>query len=64
MNIVMKFLASVTIIISIPTVVSSFWGMNVDVPFGRHPSGFLWVMGIAFGLSTAAAYWLWKKRMF
>ena len=64
LNIVMKFLASVTIIISIPTVVSSFWGMNVDVPFGRHPSGFLWVMGIAFGLSTAAAYWLWKKKMF
>ncbi len=64
LNIVMKFLASVTIIISIPTVVSSFWGMNVGVPFGQHPNGFLWVMGIAFGLSTAAAYWLWKKKMF
>ena len=64
LNIVMKFLASVTIIISIPTVVSSFWGMNVGVPFQEHPSGFLWVMLVALGLSGAAAYWLWKKRMF
>ena len=64
LNIVMKFLASVTIIISIPTVVSSFWGMNVGVPFQEHPSGFLWVMLVALGLSSAAAYWLWKKRMF
>ena len=62
LNIVMKF--SVTIIISIPTVVSSFWGMNVGVPFQEHPSGFLWVMLVALGLSGAAAYWLWKKRMF
>ena len=64
LNIVMKFLASVTIIISIPTVVSSFWGMNVGVPLAEHPSGFLWVMGLAVILSGAATYWLWKRRMF
>ena len=64
LNIVMKFLASVTIIISIPTVVSSFWGMNVLVPWGEARLGFLWVLGLAFVLSSAAAYWLWKRRMF
>ena len=64
LNIVMKFLASVTIIISIPTVVSSFWGMNVIVPLAEHPDGFFRVFLIAFGLSAAAAVWLWRKRMF
>ena len=64
LNIVMKFLASITIIISIPTVVASFWGMNVVVPLGEYPNGFTWVMGLAFTLSGTAAYWLWKKRMF
>jgi magnesium transporter len=64
LNIVMKFLASMTIIISIPTVVSSFWGMNVGVPWGETRYGFMGVMALAVGLSGIAAYWLWKKRMF
>jgi magnesium transporter len=64
LNIVMKFLASMTIIISIPTVVSSFWGMNIGVPWTEARYAFVWVMGVAAGLSGVAAYWLWKKRMF
>jgi magnesium transporter len=64
LNIVMKFLASMTIIISIPTVVSSFWGMNVGIPWSEMRYGFAAVMGLAVGLSGIAAYWLWKKRMF
>jgi magnesium transporter len=64
LNIVMKFLAAMTIIVSIPTVVSSFWGMNVAVPWSDAHHGFAWVMGLAVGLSGVAACWLWKKRMF
>jgi magnesium transporter len=64
LNIVMKFLAAMTIIVSIPTVVSSFWGMNVNIPWSEARYGFAWVMGLAVGLSGVAAYWLWKKRMF
>ena len=64
LNIVMKFLASVTIIMSIPAVVSSFWGMNVEVPMARYPYAFIYVMIITCVLSGAAIYWLWKKRMF
>jgi magnesium transporter len=64
LNIVMKFLASMTIIISIPTVVSGFWGMNIGVPWSEGRYSFVWVMALAAGLSGVAAYWLWKKRMF
>ena len=33
LNVVMKFLASATIVVSMPTIVYSFFGMNVDLPF-------------------------------
>lgn len=33
MNTVMKFLASATIVVNLPTIVFSFFGMNVDLPF-------------------------------
>ena len=63
-NLVMKFLAAMTIIIAIPTVVSSFFGMNVPVPFTENRFGFLYIMLIAFGISITGAYALWKKDMF
>ena len=44
LNIVMKFLTSVTIILAIPTMVSSFWGMNVDVPMAHFHYAFLGIL--------------------
>ncbi len=64
LNIVMKFLAVVTIILSIPTLMSGLWGMNVGVPFADHPYGFLIVALISVGVSAAATLWLWWKKMF
>jgi magnesium transporter len=64
LNIVMKFLASMTIILSIPMVISGFWGMNVGVPLTGAPHAFALLMALALALSAAAAWWLWKKRMF
>jgi magnesium transporter len=61
LNAVMKALAAITIIISMPVVVSSFWGMNVNVPLGDHPAGFAIVVSIAF-LITAFAVWFIVKR--
>ena len=64
LNLVMKLLASVTIILAVPTMISSFWGMNVPVPFTDEPLGFTFVFLFAFLVTSAATYWLWKKRMF
>ena len=64
LNIVMKFLASMTIILAIPTAVSGFFGMNVPVPFAGHPMGFAFATGIALALASGAGFYLWKKRMF
>jgi magnesium transporter len=54
LNIVMKFLASITIILSIPTIVFSFFGMNVGLPWQHlpYPWGFISVIG----LSVVATY--------
>lgn len=63
LNLVMRFLASVTIILAVPTMLSSFWGMNVPVPFTDYEHGFLIVVLLAFVLAGSGTYFLWKKRM-
>lgn len=64
LNIVMKFLASITILLAIPTLFASFWGMNVGVPFAGNPAGFWIVVAISLGVCGITAYILWKKKMF
>ena len=63
-NMVMKFLAAITIIIAVPTVIASFFGMNVPVPFEGNAYGFFSVVVIATLASGAAAYYFWKNHMF
>ena len=64
LNIVMKFLASMTILLAIPTMLSSFWGMNVGVPFRDTEIGFWFVVTTSIIFTSVAAYGLWKKRLF
>ncbi|MDD3236725.1 MAG: magnesium transporter CorA family protein [Candidatus Gastranaerophilales bacterium] len=64
LNIVMKFLTSITIILAVPTMLSSFWGMNVNVPLTNHPHGFAIIVVAACILSVIIAYKFWKKGMF
>jgi magnesium transporter len=62
LNIVMKLLTSITIILTIPVLVASFFGMNVKVPLQNSPYGFLIVMGLSLALSTAAVVYFIKRR--
>lgn len=64
LNLVMRFLASITIILAIPTLISGLWGMNVDVPFSGSAYGFVYVLGVAVCVTCIAGYFLWKRRMF
>lgn len=67
LNIVMKFLATITIVMSIPTMVSSFYGMNVNpagVPFANHPQGFSIVLVLSVVLSLVVAWIFSKKDLF
>ena len=61
LNIVMKVLTSITVIISIPTLISSFLGMNVEFPFNTSIIGFYEVVVISV-LVTAIVTIILKKR--
>ena len=63
-NIVMKFLTSFTIILSFPTIVFSFYGMNVDLPLQNSPHAFWISITVACVLSTLTALIFWKKKYF
>ncbi len=52
LNVVMKFLTSVTIILSLPTLIASIYGMNVKLPLQSEPYAFLVVMGLSLLLSV------------
>ena len=64
LNIVMKILTSLTVVLSIPTLFASLWGMNVRVPFQDSPVGFPIVLGISIMASIVAFIVLWRKKMF
>jgi magnesium transporter len=64
LNQVMKLLTSITIMLSVPVIVASFWGMNVGVPWKDQSHGFPIVVGIAFLISAGFALVFWRKRFF
>ncbi len=64
LNIVMKSLATVTIVMSIPTMIASFYGMNVPLPGQNLAYGFPIVLGIAGLLALIVAVIFRKKDLF
>lgn len=65
LNIVTKFLASMTIVMAIPSIFSGFWGMNfASMPFLNNPWGFYIVLGISLVATAVVTAIFWKKKMF
>jgi len=62
LNRVMKLLTSLTIILSIPTIVASYFGMNVDLPFQKYPHAFTLTIAIAFVISLGFALVFWRRN--
>ena len=64
LNQVMKFLAGITIVFSIPNMFASFFGMNVPLGiFGTYEYSFLFVISSSFVCALILAYLLRKKDM-
>ncbi len=64
LNGVMKFLASITILLSLPSLLASFFGMNVHLPFENAPQAFLLIILICVLIGAIAAYIFWKRDWF
>ena len=63
MNGVMKTLTSITIILAVPTMISSFWGMNVNLPLQNDSLGFIVMISISIILTLIVSWWLRRKNM-
>lgn len=67
-NVIMKFLASIAIILSIPNTIYSLFGMNIPLPFQQleplkeSPHAFYVVNAIVIGLCLSLLLLLRKKR--
>jgi len=69
LNVVMKFMAAMTIVLAIPTVITSFFGQNIAFPFnGAAFAGDPWPFILTVGLCVIAtgftAWWLNRRGMF
>ena len=61
LNSVMKTLTSITIVLAVPTMISSFWGMNVELPLQYNKFGFIIMILISL-VTTLLVTWLLKKK--
>lgn len=61
---VMKILTLVTIIIMLPNLVASIYGMNVPLPFQDRPYAFIVVVGISTLLAGSSIFYFVKKKWF
>ena len=62
LNIVMKFLTSITIVLSIPAIIAGLWGMNVEnLPFSDSPFGF-WIIALLAILIALCSLLIMKKK--
>ena len=64
LNVVMKTLTSVTIVLMVPTLIASIYGMNVDLPFQKDPHAFAITMGIAVVLTVVTVVFFMRRKLF
>ena len=57
-NDVMKTMTSLSVILMVPTLIASFYGMNVDVWFSSAPAAFGCIILISFGLASIVWYFI------
>lgn len=67
LNTVMKYLAAITIVMSVPNIISGLYGMNVAqkwVPFAQSPYGFAIISGFIVLLCVIVLIVLRRRKMF
>ena len=68
LNVVMKFMAAMTIVLAVPQVIYSFFGQNVHFPFDEGFQGAPWPFVITIAISVVATaltiWWLNRKDLF
>ena len=64
LNNILKRLTSITIILSLPALVTGIYGMNVPIPFANSPHAFYIPIIISVGISLIISWYFMKKKWF
>ena len=64
LNNVLKRLTSITIILSLPALVTSIYGMNVEIPFAKSPHAFYIPVILSLLVSVIISWYFMKKKWF
>jgi magnesium transporter len=62
LNIVMKFLAIITLVLAIPSIITSYYGMNIALPYQKSPLAYLGIIVVSCIVMVIVAYILIKKK--
>jgi len=64
LNRVIKLLTALTIILNVPMIISSFYGMNIAMPLGSSSLALVWVIFITLGISSVLYFVFVKNEWF
>ncbi len=65
LNVVIQRLTLITIILMVPTLVASLYGMNLSVlPFQKDEYAFFYILIFSIVISLVLAWWFRRKRLF
>lgn len=60
LNMTIRTLTVITVLVTIPTVISSLYGMNVGLPLSEHPYAF-WLIIVLILAAVSGVAWLFKR---
>ena len=63
LNVVMRTLTYISVLLMVPTLITSIYGMNVRLPFAESEYGFPIVMGGAIVVSVIVWLYMWRKKL-
>ncbi|MDI9498857.1 MAG: magnesium transporter CorA family protein [Bacillota bacterium] len=63
LNVTMKRLTALTIILTVPTIIGAFWGMNVALPFADHPLAFVALLVLSLLLCLLIVFLLQRRDL-
>lgn len=63
-NHVVKLLTAITIIVTLPMVLGTFYGMNVALPMQDNPQAFTIIMIMSVTITIVTAILFWRKKYF
>ena len=61
LNNIMKILTSLTIILTIPTIVGSIYGMNIKLPIAERDDAFIWLVLLTLFICIVTTYYLKRE---